>query len=165
MKLKKSHTVAWTGMLLALCLVLSWLESALVPFFGLAPGIKLGLANVVVMYTLLYLNVRQGLGLVVLKALFGGITRGAVAGMVSLCGGLLSLVVMAGLLRFAKPTNFVLSSSGAIAHNIGQLIAASILLGSSLAMGYAPVLMIAGLIVGGVNSLLLDSVLPALKRI
>lgn len=164
MKEKKSYKVALLGMLLALCLVLSGLESAVVPIFGLAPGIKLGLANLVVMYALLFLSVKQGLLLVILKALFAMVTRGVVAGLVSFSGGMLSLTIMWILLRFTKTTHLILSASGAISHNIGQLFAASLLLGSGLAMGYAPVLLISGLVVGSVNSMLLDAVMPYLKK-
>ena len=165
MRNRQAKKVAWTGMMLALCLVLSYLESMLSPLLGLAPGIKLGLANIVVMYAILCLDTKQAFVLVLLKSFFGLITRGAVAGMVSLGGGLVSLLVMVLLLKASKPTHFILSASGAIAHNIGQLMVASVVLGSGLAMGYAPVLMVAGLIVGGVNSLLLDAVLPSLQKI
>ena len=63
------------------------------------PAIKLGLSNVVVMYALLFLRTRTALLLVVLKALFAFLTRGATAGFLSLCGGGLSLVVMLVLLH------------------------------------------------------------------
>ena len=63
------------------------------------PAIKLGLSNIVVMYALLFLRTRTALLLVVLKALFAFLTRGATAGFLSLCGGALSLAVMLVLLQ------------------------------------------------------------------
>ena len=69
------------------------------------------------------------------------------------------------LLRFAKPTRLILLASGAIAHNLGQLAAASVLLGSGLALAYAPVLLISGLIMGWLTSLSLSAVIPALEKV
>ena len=95
----KARETAWTGMLFALAIALSYLESLVSPLLGLMPAIKLGLSNVVVMYALLFLRTRTALLLVVLKALFAFLTRGATAGFLSLCGGSLSLVVMLVLLH------------------------------------------------------------------
>ena len=85
-------------MLFALAIALSYLESLVSPLLGLMPAIKLGLSNIVVMYALLFLRTRTALLLVVLKALFAFLTRGATAGFLSLCGGALSLAVMLVLL-------------------------------------------------------------------
>ena len=91
-----ARRVALGGVLFALAMVLSFAESSIAPLLGLAPGMKLGLANVVVMYALLFLGGRAALALVLLKAGFGLLTRGAVAGLLSLAGGLLSLLVKIG---------------------------------------------------------------------
>ena len=88
-------------MLFALAIALSYLESLVSPLLGLMPAIKLGLSNIVVMYALLFLRTRTALLLVVLKALFAFLTRGATAGFLSLCGGALSLAVMLVLLQLA----------------------------------------------------------------
>ena len=159
-----ARRVALGGMLFALAMALSFVESTVAPLLGLAPGMKLGLANVVVMYALLFLGVRPALMLAVLKAGFGLLTRGPVAGLLSLCGGLLSLLVMALLLR-GRSTWFILSAGGAIAHNLGQLLAVWAVLSSAMALGYAPVLLIAGLCMGAVTSLVLRAVVPALERL
>ena len=58
MRSQKSREVAWTGMLFALAIALSFLESAITPLLGLMPAMKLGLSNLVVMYALLFLNTR-----------------------------------------------------------------------------------------------------------
>ena len=70
-------------MLFALAIALSYLESLVSPLLGLMPAIKLGLSNIVVMYALLFLRTRTALLLVVLKALFAFLTRGATAGFLS----------------------------------------------------------------------------------
>lgn len=161
-----ARRVALGGVLFALAMVLSFAESSIAPLLGLAPGMKLGLANVVVMYALLFLGGRAALALVLLKALFGLLTRGAVAGLLSLCGGLLSLLVMLALLRGPlRPTGLILSACGAIAHNLGQLLAAGAVLSSAMALGYAPVLLVSGLAMGALTSLVLKALLPALARL
>ena len=88
------------GLLFALSVVLSFLEGTLTPLLGLPPGVKLGLANVVVMYALFFLGRGSAFTLVLLKSFFVLLTRGAMAGALSLGGGLLSLGVMAVLCLF-----------------------------------------------------------------
>ena len=83
MRSQKSREVAWTGMLFALAIALSFLESAITPLLGLMPAMKLGLSNLVVMYALLFLNTRTAAELVLLKALFALLTRGPTAGSLS----------------------------------------------------------------------------------
>ena len=106
MRSQKARETAWTGMLFALAIALSYLESLVSPLLGLMPAIKLGLSNIVVMYALLFLRTRTALLLVVLKALFAFLTRGATAGFLSLCGGALSLAVMLVLLVRRWPTTW-----------------------------------------------------------
>lgn len=166
MQNRKTKNVALSGLLFALALALSFIESTIAPLLGLMPGIKIGLANVVVMYALFFMGTRQALLLVVLKAFFVFLTRGAVAGFLSLSGGLLSLFIMVLLQHLpVKPTYFILSVCGAVFHNMGQLIAASLVLSSAFALGYAPVLLISGLVMGAVTSLSLKAVLPALQKL
>ena len=160
-----ARRVALLGVLFALAAVLSLFEGALAGAMGLPPGVKPGLANTVVMFALLFLGLPPAACLAVLKALLALLTRGAVAGALSLCGGVFSVGVMWLLRRFGKPTPFILSASGALAHNLGQLAGAAVLLSSRAALGYAPVLLIAGLAVGGVTWGLLRALLPYLARI
>ena len=118
MRNTKARETAWTGMLFALAIALSYLESLVSPLLGLMPAIKLGLSNVVVMYALLFLRTRTALLLVVLKALFAFLTRGATAGFLSLCGGGLSLVVMLVLLHLPI-SGYIFCAGAALAHNLG----------------------------------------------
>ena len=117
---QKARETAWTGMLFALAIALSYLESLVSPLLGLMPAIKLGLSNIVVMYALLFLRTRTALLLVVLKALFAFLTRGATAGFLSLCGGALSLAVMLVLLQLPV-SGYIFCAGSALAHNLGYL--------------------------------------------
>lgn len=161
----KTREVALSGILFALAMALSYAESAIAPLLGLMPGVKLGLSNVVVMYALFFMGTGRACTLGVLKAFFVLLTRGPVAGLLSLCGGLLSIAVMGLLYRLPKrPTYYMLSVSGALAHNVGQLAGASVVLGSGLAMGYAPVLILSGLAMGALTATGLSLMLPALEK-
>ena len=124
---EKTRHIALSGLLFALAMALSFIEGTLtIP--GLMPGMKLGLANIVVMYALFFMGPKQALVLDVLKALFVFLVSGFTAGFLSLCGGLLSLLVMWVLyyLLPVRPTWFILSVCGALAHNIGQLLGAGV---------------------------------------
>ena len=161
----KTRQTALLGLLFALALALAWLESLLPSPPGLPPGIKLGLANLVVMYVLLYLSRWQALLLVALKAAFALLTRGAVAGLLSGAGGLLSfLVVAALLLPRHSPSVLLLSVCGAVSHNMAQLAAVRLLFGP-VGLYYAPVLLAAGVALGSLNAVLLRALLPALEKL
>ena len=155
MRSQKARETAWTGMLFALAIALSYLESLVSPLLGLMPAIKLGLSNIVVMYALLFLRTRTALLLVV--------TRGATAGFLSLCGGALSLAVMLVLLQLPV-SGYIFCAGSALAHNLGQLAGAAVLLSSAMALGYAPVLLAAGLIVGGISCTLSRALFAALPK-
>lgn len=163
---EKTRRIALSGLLFALAMALSFIEGTLtIP--GLLPGMKLGLANIVVMYALFFMGPRQALVLDVLKALFVFLVSGFTAGFLSLCGGLLSLLVMWVLyyLLPVRPTWFILSVCGALAHNIGQLLGAGLILSSAMSLYYAPVMLVLGLIMGALTSLTLKAILPALGRL
>ena len=162
---EKTRRIALSGLLFALAMALSFIEGTLtIP--GLLPGMKLGLANIVVMYALFFMGPRQALVLDVLKALFVFLVSGFTAGFLSLCGGLLSLLVMAVLYYVVpvRPTWFILSVCGALAHNIGQLLGASVIISSSLSFYYAPVMLVLGLVMGALTSITLKALLPALGK-
>ena len=162
----KTKRIALSGLLFALAMALSFVEGSLtIP--GLLPGMKLGLANIVVMYALFFMGPKQALVLDILKAMFVFLVSGATAGFLSLCGGLLSLAVM-WLLYYhlpVRPTWFILSVCGALGHNIGQLLGASVILSTAVSLYYAPVMLVLGLVMGMLTSVTLRAMLPALRRL
>lgn len=164
MRSEVTRRVALTGMLFALAIALSFLESLLTPLLALPPGIKLGLANIVVMYALVFLSWKPALLLVVLKAGFSLLIRGGMAGLLSLSGGLVSLLLMALLLLPTKRISLlVISIAGAVSHNLAQLLVVALLMGR-YTLYYAPILIIAGVVVGIITSLLLRVLMPALAK-
>lgn len=161
----KAKNVALTGMLFSLAIALSWLESYVTPLLGLIPALKLGLSNIVVMYAILFLKTRTAFLLVILKALFAFLTRGATAGFLSACGGGLSLLVFWLLLQLPRPVSgYIFCVCGAVSHNLGQLAGASVILSSAMVMAYAPILLIAGVLVGALSYILTKALFASLPR-
>ena len=159
--------VAMMGLLFALAMVLSFAESLLPVLPGLPPGVKLGLSNVVTMFTLFFLGLRPGLTLACLKGLFALLTRGPVAGAMSLGGGLLSVLIMWILLRAKRweASELLISVFGAVFHNVGQLFVAGLVLKSAFVWYYLPVLAISGVLMGCLTGLLLRVMTPYMKRL
>lgn len=159
----KTKYITYMAMLLTLTIVLSIFESML-PSFTAIPGVKLGLANIVVMFALFFIGKKHAFALNAAKGLFVLITRGAVAGILSLCGGMLSILVIILLhcIFREKISYMILSISGAVSHNIGQIIAVSIML-NAYAYMYLPILIVSGVIMGSITGILLKTLLPALS--
>ncbi len=165
MRNARVREIALTGMLFSLAIALSWLESCITPLLGLIPALKLGLSNIVVMYALLFLQTRTACALVMMKALFAFLTRGATAGILSACGGGMSLVVFWILLHLPCPVSgYIFCVCGALAHNLGQLAGATVILSSAMALAYAPVLLVAGVFVGAVSCVLTKALFASLPQ-
>lgn len=161
--MNKTRYITYMAMLLTLTITLSIFESML-PSFTAIPGVKLGLANIVVMFTIFFIGRKQAFALNIAKGIFVLITRGAVAGILSLCGGILSIFVII-LLHYIfreKISYLMLSIAGAIFHNIGQIIAVSFML-NAYAYMYLPVLIISGVIMGSITGILLKTLMPVLS--
>lgn len=153
--------VASLGMLFALSIVLSFVETGLSVFVPI-PGIKLGLSNIVIMYCLFFLGKREAFILAVLKALFV-LLRSPIGAAMSLSGGMLSVVVMIMVKRH-KSSELFISICGGVFHNIGQLIMASIVLKSGMVYYYFPILGISGIIMGALTGILLRFLTPYVNR-
>ena len=160
------RTTALTGLLFALAMALSFFESAAGGLLALPPGIKLGLSNIVVLFALLALGKRSAWLLIFLKALFALLARGAVAGLLSLCGGICSAFIM--LLLMAVPRLSIgyrtLSAAGACAHNLGQVAAAALVIRSRYLFYYLPVLLLAGIVTGFLTGTAYSMLEPYLNR-
>ncbi len=167
MKESKTKKIAVMAMIFALTIVLSFVESLIMPLFSLPPGVKLGLSNIAVMYTLVYMGYGAAFELAVLKGLFAFITRGFTAGLLSCLGGISSITVMYILKKiFGDKINYyTLSIFGALAHNAGQMAGAALIFGSSFTFYYLPVLAGSAIIMGLITGAVLKAVLPALGKL
>lgn len=157
--------IALLGLLFALAVVLSVLEN-LIPIPIPVPGIRLGLSNIVIMFALFNLNKRDALTLALMKSTFVLTTRGPIAAIMSLSGGLCALTIMILVVLIFKNRSTYLSVSvaGAVFHNIGQITAASVIMQTFL-WPYLPLLLISGLVTGIATSILLKLTSSAFKRL
>lgn len=158
---------ALTGMLAAVTLALSFIERALCASLPLPPGVRPGLSNIAVMFAAVALGLPFAMGIIVIKAGFIMLISGAYAGIISLSGGVLSVLGFwaLGRLRGKKLSYTGISVVSAVLHNAGQLAAASALVGSALYFWMAPVLLVSGVAFGLVTGLTLNAVLPSLLKI
>ena len=161
--MKNTRYLTTMGLLLALACGISFLET-LLPL-PLPLGVKPGLSSIVVMYVLLFLDAPSAWLLTVLKSGFVFLNRGVTAGIMSLSGGIVSLCVMLLLLRLLHCSTLLMSISGAISHNLGQLLVAMLLLQTPAPGFQLPVLLLAGWIAGTGTGLCFQAMLPAFRRI
>ena len=164
MKNSKAKNAALFGVMVALAFTFSYLES-LIPFdFGI-PGVKLGLANLVVVTALYIMKPTQAFAISVIRILLASITFGNVYSLAySLCGGLLSFAVMWAL-RKSKLSIIGVSMLGGICHNLGQIITAAIVMQTARIVYYFPVLLIAGLVTGLLLGIVSKAVVNRFEKI
>lgn len=163
----KARRIAFTSFLFALSIVLSFFENSIPSVFTFAPGIKLGLSNIIVMYALFFVNFRTAFEIAVLKAAFVFMTRGLVAAVLSLSGGVFSICIMILLmLIFSKKISYLmLSVFGALMHNISQYITVCLIYPGLNLIAYLPVLIIFGVISGIITFALLRVIMPILDKL
>ena len=143
-----SKRVAHYALLIALAMALSWLES-LVPLSMAAPGMKLGLTNIVVVFALYRMSLRDAAALSLVRVLLVSMTFGnAYSFAYSLAGAVLSLTVMAVLKRTGKFSILGVSIAGGVGHNLGQIAVAMAVLGTARLAWYLPALLVSGTLAG-----------------
>lgn len=146
--MKNGKKVARFGLLTALALILSYLESLLPIPLGV-PGIKLGLPNLVVLFALYRLSPRAAAAISLLRVLLVSILFGSVLTLAySAAGAVLSFLTMWALKRSGRFGCTGVSVAGALAHNAGQILAAAVLLETGQLAWYLPVLCVSGTVAG-----------------
>ncbi|MFV0255275.1 MAG: Gx transporter family protein [Erysipelotrichaceae bacterium] len=155
MRNKNIKKMVLTALFFALALVLAFVETMIPLNFGV-PGVKLGLANIMVMLAIFLIDKRSGLMIAILKGLYVFMIRGLISGTLSLTGGILSYLIIVLLLHFMedKPSYIILSISGAILFNFGQMLAISFFYGTISMIYYLPVLLVSAIITGSITAML-----------
>lgn len=165
----RAKKITLCGLLTALAIALSLIErffplDAIVPI----PGVKLGLANVVTLFALTWLTPHDAFAILVCRVALSSLLMGSVtAFLFSLMGGLLSLLVMWGLLHFEDRFCSLLgvSVAGAAAHNTGQILAAIFWMKTTVVVTYLPFLLLMSIPLGLVTGLTCMIVLSHMKKI
>ena len=155
--------VALCGLLLAMMLILGWVEKQIpTPH----PAIKLGLSNSVLIFAVYMLDIPTSFVLMVLKVVLSCAFLGNPASMMiyGFAGGLLSLTGMVLLSRVKGMHCVTVSMVGGALHNVGQVAAAMVMLGTPNLMYYMAVLMIVGIACGILTGVCANLVMKHLKH-
>lgn len=147
---KQSTTkrIAVCGLLVAVAIVLSYVEF-LLPIAPTIPGIKLGLANLVILSSLYFIKTREVLLVLTARILLSGILFGNLSSVIySLAGGMLSFLVMLLVKKINVFSKIGISIAGGVFHNVGQLIVAYIVVKNVSVILYAPLLLATGALSG-----------------
>ncbi len=157
--------VSLMAMMTALAFVLSWIERMFPPISGVVPGIKLGLANVVVLIMLYYGGFSQAAIVSLVRVLVVGfVFANPWAMLYSLAGGTLSLLMMALAKRSRLFSPVGVSIAGGVFHNLGQVALAMVVLNGPL-WASLPILLVAGVVTGVATGIVATGVLRYLKAL
>ncbi len=149
-------------LLTSLAMIFSYIEF-LIPFNLGIPGIKLGLANIVIIMTLYCIGTKYSFAVNVMRVLLSGLLFSGMFGcMYAMTGALLSLSVMSLLKKTGLFSVIGVSVAGGITHNLAQVITASFVVSNLNVFGYFPLLIFSGLVCGFVNGLISHSVMQHL---
>lgn len=153
------------GMLIALAFIFSYLESML-PLQLPVPGMKLGLANIVVVTALYCWGEKEALFLSVIRMFLVSITFGNIAALIySLAGGVLSLAMMVLARRLRWFDTIGVSVVGGVFHNVGQILAAIVILETGKLVYYLPVLIVSGVVTGALIGIVGGELVKRIKKI
>lgn len=145
----KTRRIVYLSVLLAVATVINYAES-LIPSFGL-PGVRLGLANIVILLILYNFSLPEALTVTILRVFLVGLIRGTlfqVPFFMSLAGAILSLITMFALKKAKIFTEIGVSIGGAFIHVVSQIIVLSIFMKTITIVYYLPVLLISSLLTG-----------------
>ena len=166
LKDRRTRLLAVSAMFAALALIFSYIE-VLIPLPVPIPGIKLGIANLVVLIAIYRLGFKHAFVINMVRILIAGLLFSGVFGMIySFAGGILSIIVMYLLYRTGLFSMVGVSMAGGVCHNLGQLLTACVLLSNTAIMSYFPVLLFSGLISGiaiGLLAYVIEKRLPDLR--
>ena len=159
--------IVLSAALVSLALAFSYIErfiplQMLIPL----PGVKLGLANVVTLIALYLLGTKSAFAILILRCFLGSLFGGGITGFLfSITGGLLSMTVMALCKNAPLLSVYGVSILGAAAHNIGQILAAMVLMHSVYIGMYLSYLLVVALFTGFATGAACAGVLRILKTV
>lgn len=142
------------SMLTAIALIIFIVEAQLPPLAPI-PGIKIGLANVITMVTLMWFGRKEAFIVLIVRIILGSVFAGQmVSFMYSLAGGLLCFLMMSLTIKIFKINQlWIVSILGALSHNVGQIAVAVFVTGTWQIIAYLPILAVSAVITGAFTGL------------
>lgn len=167
-KLDVRRTVT-LSLLVSVALMLSYVESLIPPFIAI-PGVKIGLANSVTVFALYLLDIRCAVIISVLRVSLASLLFGSpVTFIYSIVGAALSILVMALLRRIDFFSAIGVSALGGVAHNLGQVAVAALIMENAGLLYYFSLLIVAGVVAGAaigvISALLVSKIEPIIKKL
>ena len=160
----ETRKIARMGLLVALAMILSYVES-LIPAFVAVPGVKVGLANIVVIFALYTRGPVEALTVSLLRVILSSFLFGSVLSLLySLSGALLSLGGMIVMKKLKIFSTLVVSVTGGVLHNVGQILVACLVLETDVLLYYLPVLILSGVVTGAVIGIIGSLVIKRLEN-
>ncbi len=155
--------VARCGLLLAMMLILGWIEKQIPSPY---PGVKLGLSNSVLIFAVYMLDIPTAYVLMLFKVFLSNVLFGSlgVTFAMGFAGGLVSLTAMVAISCIKGMHTVTVSIVGGVAHNVGQIGMAMLVVNTPGLLGYLPVLMISGLLFGALTGVCADRVMKYMKH-
>ena len=161
--MSKAKRISVLAMIVSAAMLLSFIESRL-PSFTAVPGIKVGLANIAVTFALYKLGVKEAAVVSAVRVCLMALLFGSLVSMIyGLSGALLSLIIMSLLKGLRRFSPVGVSVVGGVAHNVGQIAAACILLRTTAIAYYLPVLLLTGTLAGVVTGTAAGILIKRLK--
>ena len=146
--MNRNKKLAALALTISFALILSYIESRIPPLVAI-PGIKVGLANIAVIFTLYKFGAREAICVSVLRVLLVSMLFGTPVSLIySVSGAILSLCVMILLKKLTPLREIAVSVTGGVMHNVGQIAAASFMLSTNVVVYYLPFLLVSGTIAG-----------------
>lgn len=146
----KTQRITSIGVTVTIAMIMSYLET-LVPLNFAVPGIKMGLANLVIIFVLYRRSFGDACIVSLMRVLLVALLFGNAMSLIySVSGAVLSLLLMRLMMMTERFSPVGVSVTGAVMHNVGQIIAAIFILGSSRIAYYLPVLLVSGIVTGTV---------------
>ncbi len=144
----KTRKLTWLALCVSVAMILSYVESQIPPL-TIIPGIKMGLANIAVVFTLYKLGGKEAALISLVRVVLVGLLFGNGASILySLAGAVLSFLGMLGLKKTGIFSEVAVSVAGGVLHNAGQIAVACWLLGTNAIAYYLPFLILSGVISG-----------------
>ena len=157
-----TRRLAQIALVISFALILSFIESR-IPAFVAIPGVKVGLANIAVIFMLYKFGIKEAITVSLIRVIIVSVLfANFVSLLYSIAGAILSFAVMLLLKSFTPLKEVTVSVAGGIMHNVGQIIVASIMLETNVVVYYLPFLIlsctIAGIVVGITAALLIKKI-------
>lgn len=159
----KVKELCFLAIFCAISIILNYIEMLFPIYLGI-PGAKLGLANIVSLTILLCFGFKYAIGVALLRIFIIGITfTNPYMMLYSLAGGVLSITIMAVMVKTHLFSNIVISIVGGVSHNIGQLLIAFIFFSTSAFIYYLPYLILLGIVSGAVVGIIAQIIYHKIK--